>query len=596
MEIHMGRTDSLCDLLMVNRDSGKGHPDHVLGHGLVLCAHVEWEKRTLELPGEILQNDHLGICIGAHTSGIDFRVHANSVKLATPNYSNTETPWLNVEVKLLVQPHAGQTGWVKDVFVDSNRSLRLVVYLCSGKTCTVGHSEVLERWTGKLLLDHQPLKPHQSQFDVDVPWKDVEVVIQSGSFVSSIGIVKDVRRDFRGSLRVLLWIVQHNCSVEVDHSAVMERRTFMPLLESLPLHDHQLKRFSVNSTFEAMRTGPVPWVGLLVDFVKGEYKSEHGAVRDVNRYAVDSQNPQGRSGLTLTVERYTFSANSSNRLVKVDYNAVRYHKTKHLLCDVFMPTAKQSFYIPNTSLFDASTPLPIASTPMPNDFERETIFTGIWAPDYVYPDPLESPLSPDPVHASESPPPPDPRRTSPPLPEPPLQHWILHPKLLGIPIQVDINGGELDTSTKKAGIFVKTINSVNGISVVCQHFGKTITVPYTSVVSFHERPKPATEKGLMVVARGSPQFIGTFVRQIYHFYENEKTDENHMLVAAKIDRSGSLETHASDFLDVHPLDLEYVQETPEERKHSKTFLEYDRAEMRYTYGVQIRPRNTDFYR
>lgn len=196
--------------------------------------------------------------------------------------------------------------------------------------------------TGKLLLDHQPLKPHQSQFDVDVPWKDVEVVIQSGSFVSSIGIVKDVRRDFRGSLRVLLWIVQHNCSVEVDHSAVMERRcvqlarpissndtfyrTFMPLLESLPLHDHQLKRFSVNSTFEAMRTGPVPWVGLLVDFVKGEYKSEHGAVRDVNRYAVDSQNPQGRSGLTLTVERYTFSANSSNRLVKVDYNAVRYHK------------------------------------------------------------------------------------------------------------------------------------------------------------------------------------------------------------------------------------------------------------------------------
>lgn len=82
----------------------------------------------------------------AHSIHQDFRVHANSVKLATPNYSNTETPWLNVEVKLLVQPHAGQTGWVKDVFVDSNRSLRLVVYLCSGKTCTVGHSEVLERW------------------------------------------------------------------------------------------------------------------------------------------------------------------------------------------------------------------------------------------------------------------------------------------------------------------------------------------------------------------------------------------------------------------------------------------------------------------
>ncbi|KAE9389041.1 hypothetical protein BT96DRAFT_835493 [Gymnopus androsaceus JB14] len=91
-------------------------------------------------------DDHLGICIGARTSGIDFRVHANSVKLATPNYSNTETPWLNVEVKLLAQPYAGQTGWVKDVFVDSNRSLQLLIYLCTGNTCTVGHSEVLERW------------------------------------------------------------------------------------------------------------------------------------------------------------------------------------------------------------------------------------------------------------------------------------------------------------------------------------------------------------------------------------------------------------------------------------------------------------------
>ncbi|KAE9382682.1 hypothetical protein BT96DRAFT_1010212 [Gymnopus androsaceus JB14] len=49
---------------------------------------------------------HLGICIGARASGIDFRVHANSVKLTTPNYSNTETPWLNVEVKFLIQLHA----------------------------------------------------------------------------------------------------------------------------------------------------------------------------------------------------------------------------------------------------------------------------------------------------------------------------------------------------------------------------------------------------------------------------------------------------------------------------------------------------------
>ncbi|KAE9401428.1 hypothetical protein BT96DRAFT_992148 [Gymnopus androsaceus JB14] len=452
---------------------------------------------------------HFGICIGAYTSGIDFRVHANSVKLTTP--------WLNVEVKLLIQPHAGQTGWVKDVFVDSNRSLQLVVYLCTGKTCTVGHSEVLERWTGKLLLDHQSLKPHQSQFDVDVPWKDIEVVIQSGSFVSSIGIVKDVRRDFRGTLCVLLWIVQHNCLVEVDHSAVMERRC---------------------STTPSLPTHPIDWW-------------------------------------------------------KVDYNAVRYHKTKHLLCDVFMPTAKQSFYIPNTVYdqqlpdvlesvpFDASTPLPIASTPMPNDFERETIFTGIWAPDYVYPDPLESPLSPDPIRPFKTPPSPDHGPAS-----PPLLLCLNNPCGIGYYIR----------SFSKGGIFVKTINSVNGISMVCQRLGQTISIPHTSIVSFRNCPKPATENGLMVVARGCPEYIGMFVPQIHHFYENEKAEEHHMLQVVSVDRSGSLERTTLNFLDVHPMDLEYVQETAEERKHSKVMLQDMRLEMQYSDArIPVRPRQKGLY-
>ncbi|KAE9384924.1 hypothetical protein BT96DRAFT_1093799 [Gymnopus androsaceus JB14] len=566
-------------------------------------------------------DDHLGICIGARTTGIDFRVHVNSVKLATPrgnvvpvmqcgmaaatacipmldgfchsrlglasanpnpnsslwsyvdqvrgqyllqqnpsnigmqavaaatyitilvqhrvtpNYLNMEIPWLNVEVKLLFQPHAGQTGWVKDVFVDLNRSLRLAIYLSDRKTCTVGHSEVLECWTGKLLLDYQPLKPHQHQFDVEVPWRDVEVIIQSGSFVMMFDEISEAHcvshygcPDIIAQLKLITWLSWNAGG------------TCKPLLEYLPLQEHQLERFSLSSSFEVMQTGPVPWVGFLVDFVKGEYKLQQGVIRNVNRYTVDPLKPKRQSRLTLTVECYTFSGNSSNQLVKVDYNAVRYHRTNHLLCDIFMPTAKQSFYIPNT-IYDQRLPetpeklalsessMSVVSTPMPNYFKKETIFTGIWAPGYVYLDPLESPLSPDPVRASESPPPPDPRCTSPPLPEQPLQHWILHPKLLGIPIQVDINGGELDTSMKKGRIFVKTINSVNGISV------------------------------------------------IHHFYKNEKTNENHMLVAFTIDHSGPLETPEYDRLDVYPLDLEYVQETAKECKYSKTLLEFERADM-----------------
>lgn len=102
-------------------------------------------------------------------------------------------------------------------------------------------------------------------------------------------------------------------------------RTLKPLLEYLPLQEHQLTKFSPNSSFEAMQTGPVPWVGLLVDFVKGEYKGQRGTVRDVNRYTVEPFTNTRRSGLTLSIERHTFSSNSSNQIVKVDYDAARYH-------------------------------------------------------------------------------------------------------------------------------------------------------------------------------------------------------------------------------------------------------------------------------
>jgi hypothetical protein len=75
-----------------------------------------------------------------------------------------------------------------------------------------------------------------------------------------------------------------------------------------------------------MRTGPLPWLGFLVDIVKGEYKGQYGAVRDVNRYQTDPLRPSRQSGIMLTVERYVHTAISSTQLVKLDYNAVRYHK------------------------------------------------------------------------------------------------------------------------------------------------------------------------------------------------------------------------------------------------------------------------------
>ncbi|KAJ3816524.1 hypothetical protein F5880DRAFT_1512586, partial [Lentinula raphanica] len=162
----------------------------------------------------------LGICIGQDTNGLDFRVHANSVKLAVPDYSHTQVPWLNVEVTLVSGSHIGSTGVIKDVAVNSTRSLSITVSLTNKQECIVGYHTVRERSltefsTRRLLMDYQPLQRHQQQFNVEVPWKDVQVTIQSGRFMNNSAIVKNVRRDFRGGLRLSLWVPRYRCSIDI---------------------------------------------------------------------------------------------------------------------------------------------------------------------------------------------------------------------------------------------------------------------------------------------------------------------------------------------------------------------------------------------
>ncbi|KAJ3990770.1 hypothetical protein F5050DRAFT_1716631, partial [Lentinula boryana] len=498
------------------------------------------------------------------------------------------------------------------VAVTSSRSLAITVCSPDGQERVLGYQAVRERWiwssTGSLLMDYQPLKPHQRQFDVEVPWKEIEVLIQCGRFVGCSGIVKNVRRDFRGSLCLSLWIPSCGCSIDIDHSAVCERRTQAPLLTYRPLEGNQLREFSISSSIEGMRTGPVPWLGLLVDFVQGEYKGQYGLVKDVNRYQVNPALRGKRSGLTLTVERYTFTTNPSSKLVKVDYDALRFRKTRYRLCEVFMPNARQSFYMPNgdyqRQLTSSDTRFTEAdsgsATPLPHDFEKETIFHASMSghPGFETPFNIQSPApwpwtpaSPSPPLPSRapSPSPPLPSRVPSPAPPPP-DHWVLNPKLLGIMIKVDIRGGTMDTLKKKDGIFVETVADKDGINVVYRpSASKIVPIHFDSVISFRSRPKPATEKGLMVVARNYPKHIGKLVRRIHHFYEEEKTEGNHCLMLMTIDRSGPKETKGFEFLEMHPDDLEYVKETTDERRWSTELFREIRMDFTYS-SVDVRPR------
>ncbi|KAF9064251.1 hypothetical protein BDP27DRAFT_1367314 [Rhodocollybia butyracea] len=504
-------------------------------------------------------------------------------------------------------------GTVKDVEVTSSRTPAITVRLDNGDERTVGYHAIRELTSGSLLLDYQPLKHHQQQFNVEVPWKEVKVTILSGRFVGHFAVVKNAWFDHQKTLRLSLWVSAYNCSIEIDHSAVHEQLTGVPLHVYRPLEGNQLTEFGISPLMESMRSGPIPWLGLDVDIVQGHFKGQRGVVRDVNRYKVNPSLKSKSSGLRVTVERQSFTAIASTKLVEVDYDAVRFHNTKRRLCEVFMPTAKQSFYWPDPTyqknyqnnltssgfIIDADKG---SKTPLPADFERETIFRGPWSPSCSTPGPSpsipsDSSQTPAPVYNLESPVPwtpasPDPRqpsRSPTPAPAPSFlpDHWILHPKLVGIPIKVDINSGELKTLNKKDGIVVETVTGADGIKVVHRRSSKTTDVPCNVIESFRGRPNPAREKGLMIVARNHPEHIGKLVRRIHHFYNMEKNDENHWLIVQRVDRSGSKESTVFEFLEFHPNDLEYVNETPEERKWSTSLLDSTRLDFSYS-GIDVR--------
>ncbi|KAJ3817033.1 hypothetical protein F5880DRAFT_1512122 [Lentinula raphanica] len=568
----------------------------------------------------------LGICVGQDTNGLDFRVHANSVKLAIPDFSHTITPWVNVEVTVESGPDAGLNGLVKDVVVNSARSLSITVRLSNGQERVFGYHAVRETRTKRLLMDHQPLQSHQQHFNVEVPWKETEVIIQAGRFIGCNAIVKNVRRDYRGGLCLSLWVPRYRISIDIDLAAVCERKTRAPLLTYRPLEGHQLREFSISSSLESMHTGPVPWLDLLVRFVHGEYKAQYGFVKDVNRHQVKPSLRGQRSGLILTVERSVFTINPSSKLVKVDYDFLRYADTQYRLCEVFLPTSRQSFYMPDNEYqceidqLDVPHQLTesdrvVLSNPLANNLEQEALFSAAWTPSSLTPGrdmpTFQTSRAPSLVtqslsawnHFSWSPASPSalPFRSPSPCyssgssPEPLLpDHWILNPKLLGIPIKVDIMGEELDTLKKKDGIFVEAVAAEkHGINIIHRATSsKTILIPRTYIASFRSRPKPATEKALMVVVRNQTNHIGKLVRRVHHFFEKERTEDNHCLVVITVDRTGSKESRGSEFLDMHPDDLKFVKETAQERKWSTELLCEVRAEFTYS-SVDVRfQRNT----
>ncbi|KAL0564329.1 hypothetical protein V5O48_017720 [Marasmius crinis-equi] len=407
----------------------------------------------------------------------------------------------------------------------------------------------------------------------------------------------------------------------MDYDNVVEQSTTKKLLEYRPLTAEQ-KKFEFDPERAKMLTGRVPWLGTRVIIVKGIHKGKgEGIVRDVNR----PSRGFNESGLAISVELQLFSTNTSNRIEVVDYARVR-EVDSGLELAKFMPLdeKQQKFFTPYEGIdkqegekkgkvvvhhkkYDPNLYLPSHDPPLssatpqhensPEEIDWDNPFDP-WNPHSLSPaiwssrgylSPTTAP--PTPLHTSTSPIPstpgsPNPRgdsylkdllalptssfRSLPaPPPVPSLPHPLLHPKLLGITIRVAITEGRW----KRKTAFVTPTSSDGGAFFAFHLKGETHRIDHRCIGKHPDRPKPNSEQGLMVVTGGCEQHIGKFVRRIFYFYNEQKTQESRWFILGVVDRSGHDDRLTKEYLELPPTDVDIVEESKDDRDAGNRLFE-----------------------
>ncbi|KAJ3725302.1 hypothetical protein C8R42DRAFT_640187 [Lentinula raphanica] len=391
------------------------------------------------------------------------------------------------------------------------------------------------------------------------PWKDLKVrIVDLNFYAQTEGIIKWAWPDGHGSARILLYVPSNDCSFELDYTQVVEYKTNRPLdqlaldFEGQSVFDH----FKINRSLHRMKTGPEPWIGARVRVVQGNDHGLTGTIRDVNRYQLDRQRSHRASGISLTVELDVARGNIVSPQVRLDYDFVRELYTHDILHRAIPPNWRQSFFMPNpmyipTKVFDADSPPARSYTPV---IDRDSLLklyelVGAWYPgleDGGIPTFEVQKLGPSFVA--------------------PTTHFLCHRNLLGIPICVDIVGGPYDTLKTKAGErYVVPTPAENGAILlqIDQPMIKvgSVFVDTATVLKHRNRPKPSTEKWLMVVVGGEEEHIGKFVRRIHHFYKGTKSNETKWFKVVVVEFQSEVEVVTGLELELHPNDVEYVRET-----------------------------------
>ncbi|KAJ3825259.1 hypothetical protein F5880DRAFT_1611264 [Lentinula raphanica] len=432
------------------------------------------------------------------------------------------------------------------------------------------------------------------------PWKNVQVRIMGGLFSNHTAIIKNVFPDGHGSLRLLLFVPSIHHSLQLDYTLVVENSSGLLLTRYQPI-PQSLQNFVPNHDLEAMKTGPTPWIRARVVVVKGPWKGYSGVVYDVNVYKLSSEQlARGASGITLIVELSVVTPTETHPRRSIDYDYVRESFSKKPLADAIKPTERQSFFMPmsnyNPSRHNSTQKVPATQTgtrcgtPEPTDFARSLIFTGVWHPQSDagntnnWVSAGETVFRPPPDYFNTDDPPQSSHHPEMASLETCQELWIYHRNLVGIPIGVSLKG-------RKGIQFVKVLPQGSGFKIIQDRStgGEPLLVWTPDVSRFNDRPKPKTEKSLMVLVQGPEEQIGRLVRRIHHFYKGRKTDNNLWFILGVVEfLSETEEILTSERIDAHPDQLERVQETQAVRRASNLVMSAARDEYRFQ-SPEVRP-------
>ncbi|KAL0070566.1 hypothetical protein AAF712_002405 [Marasmius tenuissimus] len=160
------------------------------------------------------------------------------------------------------------------------------------------------------------------------------------------------------------------------------------------------------------------------------------------------------------------------------------------------------------------------------------------------------------------------------LPPTEHDHWILHPELVGLKIEVQITGGPHDS--KGNSVYVTPVSKTRGV-VVQYTSGRglascTHTISHTFIQKSKDPIKPSTENSLMVVTAGK-EHVGKLVRRIRTFYLGARTEEDQWIVGGVISKDADGERLTDERLELHPHHhVVRVKESAKQRAIAKDYM------------------------